>query len=138
MTARAPLRIAHASDIHLDTDYFGGEEDLTSRDYCRGVFLALLEGIEKQAPQLLMLPGDLFDSNRASRDTIEWAMELLSALPWPVVMIPGNHDCLEPGGFFHRHDFGFWFRFVGWVQLDLDAPSANLLHPDHGRLSGGR
>ncbi|MCZ6473864.1 MAG: DNA repair exonuclease [SAR324 cluster bacterium] len=105
MSTKAPLRIAHASDIHLDTDYFGGEENLPSRDYCRGVFGNLLECIKAQAPQLLMLPGDLFDSNRASLETILWAMEALAALPFTVVMIPGNHDCLEPRGIFLEHDF---------------------------------
>lgn len=134
MTARAPLRIAHASDIHLDTDYFGGEEDLASRDYCRGVFLALLEKLRKQAPQLLMLPGDLFDSNRASRDTIEWTMELLSALPWPVVMIPGNHDCLEPGGIFHRHDFS---RLPN-VEMLLSADGESREFPELGAFVWGK
>lgn len=102
---KSPLRLAHASDIHLDTDYFGGEENLTSRDYCRGVFLNLLENIRAASPQLFLLPGDLFDSNRASEETIAWAMEQLGALPFPVAMIPGNHDCLEEGSIFLRHDF---------------------------------
>ncbi len=102
---KAPLRLAHASDIHLDTDYFGGEVNLASRDDCRRVFRTLLDAIEAQKPDLLLLPGDLFDSNRASRDTILWAMEAISGLGFPVVMIPGNHDCLEPGGVFLSHDF---------------------------------
>lgn len=99
------LRIAHASDIHLDTDYFGGDENLGSRDFCRGVFRALLDQVLAEAPQLLLLPGDLFDSNRASRDTIHWCMEALGALPFPVLMIPGNHDCLTPEGIFLKNDF---------------------------------
>ena len=100
-----PLRIVHASDIHLDTDYYGGEENRASRDYCRAVFDRLVERLVAEAPQLMLLPGDLFDSNRASAETIEWAMERLGALPFPVMMIPGNHDCLEEGAIFHRYDF---------------------------------
>ena len=103
---KRPLRLVHASDVHLDTDYYGGPENLALRDYHRGVFATLLRRIEAEQPQLMLLPGDLFDSNRASADTIAWAMEQLARLPFPVLMIPGNHDCLEPGAIFHRHDFG--------------------------------
>ena len=102
---KPPLRIAHASDIHLDTDYFGGGDNTASRDYCRRVFSTLLAEIRAAEPHLFLLPGDLFDSNRASEDTIAWSMEQLGALPFPVAMIPGNHDCLEPEGIFLRHDF---------------------------------
>jgi DNA repair exonuclease SbcCD nuclease subunit len=103
---KPPLRIVHASDIHLDTDYYGGEENLGLRDYHRKVFHDLLGRVEAEQPQLMLLPGDLFDSNRASEDTIRWAMEHLARLPFPVLMIPGNHDCLEPGAIYHRFDFG--------------------------------
>lgn len=99
------LRIAHASDIHLDTDYYGGAENASSRDYYRGVFAGLLERITAERPDLMLLPGDLFDSNRASEDTILWTMNALGSLPFPVLMIPGNHDCLEEGAIFRRYDF---------------------------------
>ena len=102
---KSALRIAHASDIHLDTDYFGGRDNIASRDYYRTVFTALLELIQRNAPDLFLLPGDLFDSNRATDETIRWAMEQLGALPFPVLMIPGNHDCLEEGAIFRRYDF---------------------------------
>ena len=102
---RRTLKIAHGSDIHLDTDHYGGTDTLGQRDYCRGVFQTLLDRVVAQAPHLMLLPGDLFDSNRASHDTILWAMEAIGRLPFPVVMIPGNHDCLEAGAIYLRHDF---------------------------------
>lgn len=103
---RRTLKIAHASDVHLDTDFYEGGENLSQRDYHRGVFRALLDRILAQQPHLMLLAGDLFDSNRASLATILWAMEQLAALPFPVIMIPGNHDALEPDAIFLRHDFG--------------------------------
>lgn len=102
---KSPLRIAHASDIHLDSDYFGGADNIASRDYYKSVFEDLLALIQSQSPDLFLLPGDLFDSNRATDETIRWAMDQLAALPFPVIMIPGNHDCLEEGAIYHRHDF---------------------------------
>ena len=103
--SKPTLRIAHASDVHLDTDYFGGEANLSARDFYRGVFRALLDHVISHEPQLFLLPGDLFDSNRASEGTVEWCMQALAELPFPVVMIPGNHDCLAPGGIFQQYDF---------------------------------
>jgi DNA repair protein SbcD/Mre11 len=103
---RRTLRIAHGSDVHLDTDFYEGGENLSQRDHHRGVFRTLLDRIQVEKPDLMLLPGDLFDSNRASQGTILWAMEQLAALPFPVIMIPGNHDAVEPGGIFLKHDFG--------------------------------
>ncbi|HEX7926645.1 MAG TPA: metallophosphoesterase [bacterium] len=102
---RRPLRLAHASDIHLDTDFYNGGDNVEQRDYYRGVFQTLLDRIVAEKPHLFLLPGDLFDSNRASDDTITWSMQALGKLPFPVIMIPGNHDCVEPNAIFHRHDF---------------------------------
>lgn len=102
---RRGLKLAHASDIHLDTDYHGGTANLAGRDYCRKVFANLLRAMRAHQPDLFLLPGDLFDSNHPSPDTVYWAMERLGELPFPVAMIPGNHDCLEPDGVFLNHDF---------------------------------
>jgi len=103
---KSPLRLAHISDIHLDTDYFGGDANIASRDECRRVFRLQLDLVLALKPDLLLLPGDLFDSNRASKETILWSMETLGSLPFPVVMIPGNHDCLtDDQAIFRRHDF---------------------------------
>lgn len=120
------LRIAHASDIHLDTDYFGGQDNAAARDYCRGVFANLLSEICAAEPQLFLLPGDLFDSNRASEDTIAWSMAQLGALPFPVAIIPGNHDCLEADGIFLRHDFSA----VPNVEMLLAADGEMREYPD--------
>jgi len=99
------LKLAHASDVHLDSDYYGGEKNIASRDACRKVFDDLLGRIVADQPDLFLLPGDLFDSNRPSEETIHWAMEKLGGLPFPVVMIPGNHDCLDPAGVYLNYDF---------------------------------
>ncbi len=100
-----PLRLAHCSDIHLDSDYYGGDwnRDRSNRD--RAIFDALLDAICAGQPDLMLIAGDLFDHNRATVATVEWACERLAALPFPVVMIPGNHDCLAENAVYHRHDF---------------------------------
>jgi len=95
------LRLAHCSDIHLDSS---GHRQ-ADRDTARDGFVAVLAAIRGHTPDLMLFAGDLFDHNRARPETIEWAMAQLAALPFPVVMIPGNHDCMEPNAIFHRYDF---------------------------------
>ena len=91
------LRIAHCSDIHLD----GGGD----RAHYRQAFAAALADMRTHGPDLLMIAGDLFDTNAATSGTIEWAMETLSQQPFPVVMIPGNHDCMAEDAIYRRYDF---------------------------------
>lgn len=113
------LRLAHCSDIHLDSDYFGGDWNRHRRDRDRAQFEALLDAICDERPDLMLLAGDLFDHNRASEETVAWACDRLAALPFTVVMIPGNHDCLAEGAVYHRHDFA--------------AAGLHLLHEIDGR-----
>lgn len=97
------LRFAHCSDIHLDGDAPGLNGG--SGDYYREAFARALAEMRAHAPDLMLIAGDLFDSNAATDDTIAWAMDTIAAQPMPVVMIPGNHDCLEEGSIYHRYDF---------------------------------
>ena len=99
------LRIAHCADIHLDSCGYGQALGADGSAFHRQAFATALAEMRGHAPDLLLLAGDLFDSNRATVGTIEWAMQMLSEQPFPVVMIPGNHDCMEQGAIYHRYDF---------------------------------
>jgi DNA repair protein SbcD/Mre11 len=92
------LRIAHCSDIHLDGD-------VLHPDHYRDGFARVLSAMRDEQPQLMLVAGDLFDANSATDDTIRWAMNQLAEQPCPVVMIPGNHDCLLDDAIFRRYDF---------------------------------
>lgn len=128
----AGLRVAHCSDIHLDPEGHGGGSGL--RDRQREAFAGALKAMTAHQPDLLLLAGDLFDSNKASVETIHWAMETLSRLAIPVVMIPGNHDCLEPGGIYHRHDF----NRIANVQLLADEAGEVVRLPQLAAAVWGR
>ncbi len=111
------LRIAHCSDIHLDSS---GHRSAAG-DAARDGMVAVLAAIRAQNPALLLFSGDLFDHNRARPETIAWAMAQFSGLPFPVAMIPGNHDCMEAGAVYHRHDF----NMIPNVR-NLTAPDGEL------------
>lgn len=54
------------------------------------------------------MAGDLFDHNRVEDDLLDFVLEQLHRNPIPVVILPGNHDCLSPGSVFLRR---IWEKF---------------------------
>lgn len=116
------LRVAHCSDIHLGTN--GAVVD----DPCRARFARALAAIGDQRPDLLLLAGDLFDTNSVADETVVWAMERLGELRFPVAMIPGNHDCMAGDAVFRRHDFGR----IPNVRLLADEAGSHAAFPSLG------
>jgi DNA repair exonuclease SbcCD nuclease subunit len=99
------LRIAHCSDIHLDGDGYRHSVGADARAALRDAFDGVLATMRAHDPDVLLLAGDLFDANDATAETIEWAMAVLGRQPYPVVMIPGNHDCITENAIYSRYDF---------------------------------
>lgn len=95
---RQPLRLVHCADVHLDSDYYGGARGAAQAGQARAHFAALLAETASLRAQLLVIAGDLFDHNRVSADTLAFAVDALAGAPCPVVILPGNHDCLTPDG----------------------------------------
>ena len=114
------IRLAHCSDIHLDGDAAGLNG--ASGDYYKDGFARALAAMGRHSPDLLLIAGDLFDSNTATDETIAWSMDILAEQPVLVVMIPGNHDCLEPGSIYHRYDFN-------------RIPNLQMIEAEHGAIA---
>lgn len=128
-----PLRLVHCADVHLDSDYYGGALGAAQAQRQRAHFAALLAEVRALEAELLLIAGDLFDHNRASAATIEFAADALAALPCPVVVLPGNHDCLEPGGVLSHP------AWDGAGVHRLRAPDGETLHlPAPGVTLWGR
>jgi 3',5'-cyclic AMP phosphodiesterase CpdA len=69
--------IAHLSDLHF------GRVD-------RRVIAALVQAIRETAPDLIAVSGDL--TQRARRRQFADARAFLASLPYPQLVVPGNHD----------------------------------------------
>lgn len=87
------MRIAHLADIHV--------QDRRRVEYA-AVFARLYESLRHEAPDLIVVAGDVFDNKmRASPHNLDDVAALLTTLVAiaPVVLIAGNHDtnCLAPG-----------------------------------------
>ncbi len=88
-----PLRILHTSDVHLETDTFGGSASGDRlRNEVRRAFARVIDIANEREVDLLLVVGDLFDSSRVSDEALAFAFDHIARARMPVVMIPGNHD----------------------------------------------
>jgi DNA repair exonuclease SbcCD nuclease subunit len=104
---RRPLRVLHTADVHLDSDAYGNEaERAAHRERERRVFRGIVDRALGERVDLFLIAGDLFDHNRVPDETVEFVRRQLDRLSCPVVILPGNHDCLRTHAIYDRHDFG--------------------------------
>jgi DNA repair exonuclease SbcCD nuclease subunit len=102
---RRPLRVLHTADLHLESDGYGSvaERD-RHRARCREAFRRVVDRALGARADLLLIAGDLFDHDRVADGTVAFVRGQLARFPGPVVILPGNHDALYPGGVHDRHD----------------------------------
>lgn len=85
----------HTSDCHLGTSPAQRQER---------AFAEALAVARREAVDVVLVVGDLFDSARMSEATLDWTAAQLDALPCPVVILPGNHDVHDDRSVHHRFD----------------------------------
>jgi DNA repair exonuclease SbcCD nuclease subunit len=95
LTHKPTRRILHTADLHMA---FLGDKG------CQGLESVVNTAIKRRA-DLLLIAGDLFDHNRVDEDLLEFVRAQFWRLPIPIVVLPGNHDCLVPGSVFSRIEF---------------------------------
>jgi DNA repair protein SbcD/Mre11 len=76
------LRIIHTSDIHLNS---GRKESLEALQ-------DVLAKAGEERADLLVIGGDMFDSNEEADILRPGLRKMLSSLPFTIMVIPGNHD----------------------------------------------
>ena len=95
-TPRQCLKVLHTADVHLDLDgYIADPHTRRYRDIIHQAFSTVIDLAIGENVDLLLIAGDLFDSNRPSADVVEFAIQELRRVGRPIVMIPGNHDCIN-------------------------------------------
>jgi len=102
------LRLMHMADVHLGARHHDlGSQASAQRErqfaaFKRAVDIAITERVD-----LVLICGDLFDSNSQPRRSIERAAAELRRLTdrhVRVVIIPGTHDCYEKGSIYRVFD----------------------------------
>lgn len=100
------LKILHTADVHLDCDSYGTPaQQHAHRDLYYHCFQTIIDRALATAVDVVLLAGDVFDHNRVPDETIAFAQEQLRRLACPVVILPGNHDCLTTNAIYDRYDF---------------------------------
>jgi DNA repair exonuclease SbcCD nuclease subunit len=92
------IRILHAADLHLDTPFqgLGREKALQRRAEQRQLLDRMGDLARQQQADLLILSGDLFDSESAFAETGQALEKVLNSLDMPIFIAPGNHDWYGP------------------------------------------
>ncbi len=98
------LRFLQLSDLHLDSSLQAGRMGL-SPDSARARRVELRQVLPKACSlvrelglQAVLLPGDLFDDESVTQDTVNFVIDHLAGLsPVPAFIAPGNHDFYSLG-----------------------------------------
>lgn len=137
---RPTVRMLHTSDVHV-------ADGTDPARALRGVVdIAIDSDVD-----IVLIAGDLFDHARIGEEAASATIKELARLERPVVVIPGNHDCVDERSVYRRVDLtdaGLHVRFVGdpegselWfddLSLHIWARGIENHHPGHRPLAGRR
>ena len=89
------IKILHCADIHLDSPFSLSDvkKANTRRALQRGTFTSIMLYARTEKVDLMLLPGDIFDTEYVTRDTAALLVkEFEQASSCRFVIAPGNHD----------------------------------------------
>lgn len=88
------VKVVHAADFHLDSAFaaLSAEQAKLRRRESRDLVERLANYVNQNGIEIVLLAGDLFDSELTYRDTIERLVDSLGAMSAQVFIAPGNHD----------------------------------------------
>ena len=88
-------KIIHTADIHLDSPFalFDVQKAQARKNELRGVFTSLIMFAKTEKADIVLIAGDLFDSEFVTRETVELITSQFASVPeCRFVITPGNHD----------------------------------------------
>jgi len=91
------LVIAHSSDLHIEASR------VTEKFHplCR-----VLDTATAANADVVLLAGDIFDHNRMPLALLDRTVRVLGDAGIPVIILPGNHDCLTADSVYRRGGIG--------------------------------
>ncbi len=103
-------RLMHMADVHLGARHDDlGPAAADQRERQFGAFQRAIELAIAEKVDLVLICGDLFDSNAQPRRSVERAAAVLAkavARKIPTVIIPGTHDCYDAASIYRVFDIG--------------------------------
>ena len=105
MPERKPLRIVHTSDVHLGAYAGSGDAKWNARrELMELTFERVIDLANETNADALLIAGDFFDNDRVPEETVIFAAETIRRFRGQTFVIPGNHDPMDPGSIYWRHD----------------------------------
>ena len=102
------LRIIHTADVHLGARHDDlGEQASAQRERQFAAFAATIDLAIAEKADLLLIAGDLFDSNTQPRRSVERVaaqLKRLAAARIRTVIVPGTHDCYDRASIYRAYD----------------------------------
>jgi len=102
------LRIIHTADVHLGARHDDlGEQASAQRERQFAAFTAAIDLALAEKVDLVLVAGDLFDSNVQPRRSVERVAAQLKRLGEAkirTVVIPGTHDCYDRSSIYRAYD----------------------------------
>lgn len=137
------LRLLHTADVHLGARHADlGEQAAAQRERQFAAFVATADLALAERIDLVLIAGDLFDSNVQPRRSVERAAAQLRRLVESrirTVLVPGTHDVYDRASIYRAYDLAAMSGAVGSdlvTVLDPEHPDVHLPALDvvvHGR-----
>ena len=102
------VKILHTADIHLDSPFslLDVKKAQVRRNEMRGTFTSLMMYAKMEKFDMVILAGDVFDTEFATKETMELLVSQFAQNPeCRFVISPGNHDPLTPKGAYSKVEF---------------------------------
>jgi len=102
------LKIMHCADMHLDTPFSLEDIQISElrRSELRSAFVNMMIYARSNGVQLMLIPGDLFDSSAPTKESLEMVQrEFENSRDMKIVIAPGNHDPYSSGSVYERVKF---------------------------------
>lgn len=129
------LRILHTADVHLGARYADlGELASAQRERQFAAFKATIDLALEARVDVVVIAGDLFDSNTQPRRSVERVaheLKRLAAARIRTVIVPGTHDVYDRGSIYRAHDLAA----LATVDAAGDASDlVTVLTPDRSEV----
>jgi exonuclease SbcD len=125
------LRLLHTADVHLGARHADlGEQAAAQRERQFAAFKATVDMAIAEPVDLVLIAGDLFDSNVQPRRSVERvAAELRRLVEARIrtVLIPGTHDVYDRASIYRSYDLPALAGAVGSDLLTILTPDRPLV-----------
>lgn len=128
------VKLLHMADMHLEWPFAGmgmdGAKGRLRREELKAVFTSIIDLAEREAVQVLLIAGDLLESQYAHRGTAQFLDRQFRRIPHTHIFIsPGNHDPFLPNSYYQSYPWAENVHIFGAEpeRVDLEDLSVSVL-----------